>query len=124
MEEFVTECPLSETPGPSWSLGELGEVEPVATFPEGIAFGHGGVERKEGESGEVFQEWWMLGIDAHVLVADIAVASRDMGLLIHGRRFLIGNEDGSGEKSHHHEGEALRGEAFQVFHRASSVSDL
>jgi len=43
---------------------------------------------EEHESGEVFEEGWMLGIETHIAVAHIAVGSRNMRLFIVGHRFL------------------------------------
>lgn len=86
VEDLITKSPLGESPGTSGPFGKLAEVEGIAAFPQRERLGHNWcwTQEEKGGPSEILEERWVLWIDTHILILDVAIASGDMSLFVHG----------------------------------------
>ena len=74
----------------------------------------------EWDAGEILDERGMFGIESHIAEPDRGIGSRNMRLLIFGRRFLPGQREREEEKTREHERDGKPGMFFEVVHRFKS----
>lgn len=88
----------------------------VAILPLRGLEGKSQFERQEREPDEILQKGRVFGIESHIAVTDVAISSRNMGLLIVGHRFLRGNDEGEYEVKQEHGCYQPSGVFFDPFH--------
>lgn len=121
-EELIAKTPLGEPPCFCRSFGVLRGVNTfVALTPQGAWHWklRQGRNEKHGEPGEVFDERRVLGIDAHVEEADVAIGRRNMRFLIHGGGIIPGESKRNGAQCDQYAGDKPYSVFFQEFHRSN-----
>ena len=93
----------------------------VASSPERARNGESRQWRYEehGKSGEVFDERRVLGVDAHVEIAHIAVGGGDMRLFIHGGRVIPGETKRNGKQGNEYSRDKPACVLFEELHNQS-----
>ncbi len=75
-----------------------------ALRPEWVIDGKCRLKEEEWEADEILQKRWVLVVDAHVTIPDIAVGCWDMRALIIGRGIIPGREERESEEDREHDG--------------------